>query len=134
MKNNHRSNNGSIILMILIVFTSVTVILYSALRTSLYAVSLANEREKCEQHYQLAYSLYSFVIIHYADDIKKSYDLNNVSKKIIYHDCWPNQDSNYKGLVFLEKEAKASWIIHVSIEKNNIVYYSLSFPFLCDSL
>ena len=121
LKNQHKQR-GTIFFVVVISLMILTMIMHCCFRNVSYAISLAREREKSEQHYYLAYSLYRFIVSHYSDQCNK----NEKIKNNIFMGPWPYNDSTYKGLVWTEYK-KDTKILYVELEQNKKRVITLSF-------
>jgi hypothetical protein len=118
---NHTQKDGSLMVMVLMLMTTLVFITYSALRTSSYFISLAKEREEYEKQYQLARALDTFGLIHYADTTKKS-----DADKILFKGPWPNVQSRYEGVIQIETKGNHSKILHIKLTHNGTIRVSFS--------
>lgn len=123
----NKAHSGSIVFTMVITITLVTVVLYCLLRSNYYCASLVYEREKHEKHYQLAYSLYSFVKNQHKEKFEKG---TFVDQEVIYQSAWPDMHSKYMGKVWIDGIEGSHCTICVDIVKNKKILLKLNFP--CD--
>jgi len=115
------NKQGSIFFIMILFLMIITITLYSSMRTCSYIMSLAHEREKSEKHYYLTYSLYCFIKTMHGDQYKKA-----AHKTIIFQGPWPDQNSLYTGMAWIEIKKNIKTIF-VRLEHNKQHLIILSF-------
>ena len=119
---NHYKKKGTVFFIVVILLMLLNLIMYSSLRSISYMVSLAKEREKSEQTYYLAYSLYCFIANNYNIQPNKE----SKAKTMIFMGPWPNKESKYKGLAWIEQRNKIKTLF-IQLDKNQKKLIVLSF-------
>jgi len=119
-----KAHNGSIVLMMLFLISTITIVLISTLRSQAHFIALAHEREEYEKNYNLAESLLKYGVKVYSGQ-KGHENHTNTDEETIRLDNWPHKiEANIYGIISIKNEAHRK-IFRAELTKDNIVLISL---------
>ena len=124
------NKSGSILIIMFIIVTIMSLMLYNTMRTSSFFSLIAFEREKYEKHYQMANTLLSIAQNEYKDQIKKLMAENINGDIALFSLSSFNENNDYNGRVSIKLKEKEQPIIQASVLKNEQVMIALSLHYI----
>lgn len=122
-----QKHNGSITLMIIVLMTALSLIIYSIVHTSSYCISLAYKREEYEKQYQIAAALLEYAVHTYST--KEMCVAQDTQKVVLFQTTVPSDishDSLQYHAVIQAERTKASITFSVDLTQQGKKVLSLS--------